>query len=275
MRYLFMLASLLFSISAVPQNLPLVWQGCFGGSKPDKANDVIEVEDGYLIVGVARSDDGDVSYLHGGDDGWLIKTDFDGNLIWEKTYGGSYGEGFGRIFPSQDGNYYLIGGSSSSDGDITNDPYPGSTDFWIVKIDATGEIIWDRIVGGNMLDQVWTGAITTDGGVVALGWTGSNDGDVSDWFGLYDIWMVKLNSEGEVVADRSLGTSSFDWGVAMVETSDGGFLLGGGSGVGTGGNITCEPYGNDDSDAVFFKLDADLNIEWQSCYGGTDDDVVS
>ncbi|NOX46745.1 MAG: T9SS type A sorting domain-containing protein, partial [Chlorobi bacterium] len=143
------------------------------------------------------------------------------------------------------------------------------------KIDAMGNILWDRIVGGNMLDQVWTGTATSDGGVVALGWTGSNDGDVSNWYGLYDIWMVKLNSEGTIVADKSLGTSSFDWGVAIVETNDGGFLLGGGSGIGTGGNIICEPYGSDYSDAVLFKLDVDLNIEWQRCYGGTDDDVVS
>ncbi|NOX46190.1 MAG: hypothetical protein GXO89_04350 [Chlorobi bacterium] len=152
MRYLILFSFLLLAQYGNAQNLPIVWQGCFGGSEPDKANDVIEVDGGYLTVGVARSNDGDVSYLHGADDGWLIKTDFEGNLIWEKTFGGSNGDGFSRIVSSQDGSYYLIGGSISSDGDITNDPYPGSMDFWIVKIDGAGIILWDRIVGGNMLD---------------------------------------------------------------------------------------------------------------------------
>ncbi|NOX48143.1 MAG: hypothetical protein GXO89_14310, partial [Chlorobi bacterium] len=111
------------------------------------------------------------------------------------------------------------------------------------------------------------------GGVVALGWTGSNDGDISNWYGLYDIWMVKLNSEGTIVADQSLGTSGFDFGQALIETSDGGFLVGGASKIQGGGNLICDPY-SENAEAILVKLDPELNIEWQSCYGGSGDEGV-
>ncbi|NOX47901.1 MAG: hypothetical protein GXO89_13075, partial [Chlorobi bacterium] len=162
MRYFFLFACFLFVQYGNAQNLPIVWQGCFGGSEPDFANDILEIEDGYLILGNARSNDGDISSLHGGQDGWLMKTDFSGNLIWEKTFGGTYSDEFVRIAKSADNNFFILSSSYSSDGDISNDPYPNSTDFWIVKIDAMGNILWDRIVGGNMLDQVWTGTATSD-----------------------------------------------------------------------------------------------------------------
>jgi len=116
----------------------------------------------------------------------VSKTDVTSNMIWEKSYGGSNGEHLLRILPSSDSNYYLLGSSYSSNGDISIDPYPESTDYWIVKIDSSGNILWDRIIGGNMLDQMWTGTSTFDGGVLAYGWTGSEDGDVSVYYGAYD-----------------------------------------------------------------------------------------
>ena len=274
MRNLFLFVLLLLVQFSFSQDLQVLWQGCYGGSEPDFANDILEVEDGYLILGNARSNDGDISSLHGGQDGWLIKTDFYGNLIWEKTFGGINADEFVSIVKSADNNFFILSSTYSSDGDISYDPYPGSTDFWIVKIDGSGNIIWDKIVGGNMLDQIWTGVATSDGGVVALGWTGSNDGDISNWYGLYDTWMVKLNSEGEIVADMSFGTSGFDFGQALIETSDGGFLVGGSSIIQSGGNINCEPF-NENAEAIVFKLSPNLDIEWQMCYGGSEHDGVA
>ncbi|MBC8487028.1 MAG: T9SS type A sorting domain-containing protein, partial [Bacteroidetes bacterium] len=264
---------LLISIITNSQFINIEWQNCFGGSEPDFANDIIEVDEGFLILGNARSNDGAISFLHGGQDGWLIKTDDTGNLLWEKTYGGTYAEEFVRIFKSNDNNYYLLSSSHSSDGDVSYDPYPNSTDYWIVKIDDVGNILWDKIVGGEILDQIWTGTTTDDGGIVAFGWTGSTTGDVSVNYGGYDMWMIKLNSEGDTEWDFSLGTSGFDYGQAIIQTSDGGFLVGGSSSIGDGGNLTCEPF-NYMGEAILVKLDADLNIEWQQCYGGSDNDGI-
>jgi hypothetical protein len=257
------------------QSYYLTWQGCFGGSDIDIAEDIIEIKSGFLIAGASKSNDGNVnSEHHGAVDGWLVKLDKQGSLIWEKCYGGTNSEVFTRIFQDTEGNFLLLGDSDSSDGDITNDPYPESTDYWIVKIDSIGTILWDRILGGGILDQLWTGTLTDDGGIVAYGWSGSTDGDVSIDYGAYDMWMVKLNSEGEKEWDFSIGTDWFDYGQAIIQTSNGGFLCGGSSAIGEGGNLTCDPF-NYNAEAILVKLDKDRNIEWQQCYGGSDHDGIT
>ena len=247
------------------------WQNCFGGSLVEYTRDITSVNDNYLIIGMTQSNDGDITAHHGGADMWLIKTDNQGNLLWDICYGGSHGDGGVRIFPANANEYFLLGSAHSSDGDISDDPYPESTDYWIVKIDSAGTILWDRIVGGNILDQLWTGTPTSDGGIVAFGWSGSTDGDVSTNYGLYDMWLVKLNNDGDVLWDRSFGTSGFDWGQAIIETSDKGFLIGGASKIKDGGNLTCEPH-SDETEAILVKLDSLGNIEWQQCYGGSRDE---
>lgn len=120
MKNLFLL--FLFAAAHHPifsQNFEIVWQQCFGGSEKDIAYDIIEIPGGYFILGTTESNDGDISFYNGIIDGWLIRTDSTGNIIWEKTYGGSSGDGFRRIFPDNSGNYILVGGSASSDGDVS------------------------------------------------------------------------------------------------------------------------------------------------------------
>lgn len=268
-----LLISVIACVNVFSQNLQIEWQQCFGGSEDDAASDIALSNSAYFIAGSTLSNDGDISFLHGGQDWWLIKSDVKGNIIWEQTYGGSNGEHLLRIIPSNEGNFFLLGSSYSSDGDISNDPYPESTDYWIVRIDSSGNILWDKILGGNMLDQMWTGTLTDDGGIVAFGWTGSPDGDVTEYFGAYDMWMVKLNNEGEKEWDFTIGTDDFDYGHAIIQTSNGGFLVGGASAIGEGGNLTCEPF-NYNAEAILVKLDSNRNIEWQQCYGGSGHDVI-
>jgi hypothetical protein len=260
-------------LSGIAQNYQMDWQQCFGGSEQDYATDIINVSGGYFIIGWTESSDGYISFNHGLNDGWLIRIDNTGNILWEKTYGGSNGDGFFRIVPDHLGNYIIIGGSGSSDGDISNDPYPGSEDFWIVKIDAEGNIIWDKIVGGNASDKIWTGSSTNDGGIIAIGQSYSDDGDVSISYGMGDTWVVKINTEGELEWDFTIGTDFIDVGQAIMQTSDGGYLVGGSSMLGEGGNITCEPHSSM-ADAILTKLNADRNIEWQHCYGGSEHDGI-
>jgi len=171
----------------------------------------------------------------------------------------------------------LVGGSGSSDGDISNDPYPDSEDFWIVKIDIDGNIIWDKIVGGsNGGEHIWSASPTLDGGVVAVGWTYSNDGDVSVNYGGADTWAVKISGEGELEWDYTIGTDWIDKGQAILQTSDGGYLIASSSSIHEDavGNITCTPHSYGWSEGVLFKLDSNLNIEWQHCYGGSDHDGI-
>ncbi|OYT13093.1 MAG: hypothetical protein B6I19_06900 [Bacteroidetes bacterium 4572_114] len=249
------------------------WQSCFGGSDFDYATDMVEFNNKYFILGNTFSNDGDISFLHGENDFWLVCTDYQGNMLWERTYGGSDSDGSHRIFSTGEGYFYLLGTSFSSDGNITNDPYLDSGDYWILKIDNLGNIIWDKIIGGNAGETLWTGLLTADNGVVVIGQTYSNDGDVSISYGMGDTWLVKINSEGELEWDFTIGTDFIDVGQTIIQTSDGGYLVGGSSMLGQGGNITCEPHSSL-ADAILTKLDADRNIEWQHCYGGSDHDGI-
>jgi len=265
-----------FSIFVYPQSYSIEWQGCLGGTENDEAQDIIEIENGYLVAGYTVSNDGDVnSGNHGGADAWIVKLDLLGNPIWEKCYGGSHSDSFNRIFRDDEGNYILTGSSSSSDGDISYDPYPESDDCWIVKIDSLGNILWDRITGGSSGDQLWYGMLCNDGGVIAYGRSASSDGDISVHYGGWDIWMVKLTSEGKKEWDFTIGTDFIDDGYSIIETSDGGYLCSGSSWVseGTVGNLSCDSY-HDLAEAVLVKLDKDRNIEWQRCYGGSHHDGV-
>ncbi len=270
-KFLFLFL-LILNTTAYSQSFYIDWQACFGGSEWDQPKDMIQVPDGYLIVGKTDSSNGDVSSNNGESDIWLVKIDYTGNIIFEKSYGGTYDEGAYGIFASSKGTYYILGLSYSSDGDISYDPYPTSNDFWIIKIDGEGNIIWDKIVGGNSYDQPYRGYATTDGGIVAAGWTNSSDGDISHYYGSYDMWMVKLNSEGEIQGDFTAGTTSMEVSQAVYQTSDGGFLLGG-SGIPPSGdgNIACDYMGNG-SDAILVKLNSNLEMEWHQCYGGSGHD---
>ena len=275
MKKLLFIVLLFFpQIFTIAQNLEINWQQCFGGSEIDIARDLIEKNNDYLIVGVTKSNNGDVTFNHGVDDVWLIKTDNIGTLIWEKSYGGSNSDGGHRVFKADNNSYYILAGSLSSDGDISNDPYPNTLDYWIVKIDSVGEIIWEKNLGGNGHDQIWTGTKTSDGGILAYGWTSSDDGDVSVYYGLFDMWMIKLNSEGEKEWDFSIGTSGMDVGQAIIQTNDGGYLVGGSSRIKEGGNLNCVPHSYK-AEAILVKLDSARNIEWQHCYGGSEDEGIT
>ena len=139
-KCLFLIFYLSSFIVGQSQNFQINWQNCYGGSQSDIPYDMAVVDGGYLIVGGTSSADGDVTYNHGNTDVWLMKIDFEGNLLWEKTIGGSNAEYCSQIINPLDNSYYLLCTTLSSDGDISFDPYPESTDFWIVKIDDEGNI---------------------------------------------------------------------------------------------------------------------------------------
>lgn len=267
--FIVIIFSLVFN-SASSQNWQIHWQQCYGGSDNDYATDIIQIAGGYFVTGHTSSTDGDVSNNDGGGEGWLIRIDSISNLLWEKTYGGTDGERFVRVFESLLGDYYLVGSSSSSNGDVSYNPYPNSINFWIVKIDSSGIIIWDRIVGGHGGDHIVDAIHTSDDGIIAIGYSNSDDGDITTHYGQFDFWMIKLNSEGETEWDFTLGSPGLEYPGTIIQTSDGGYLVSGSSLLPEGGNLTCESHGN--ADAVIIKLDSLRNIEWQQCYGGSDYD---
>ena len=176
----------------------LIWQKALGGSSWDEAFDVAVdgVHGRIYVIGETLSDDGDVSFNYGDLDQWLVCLDFDGQMIYEKSYGGSREEYAKTILLGDLGNeLYIIGSSSSSDGDVSGNH--GNHDMWVVNTDLNGVVNWNKSVGGTRFEQVLsaTHSIGDDllpDGIVLVGHTNSNDGDVEGPKGSDDVWVVKL-----------------------------------------------------------------------------------
>jgi hypothetical protein len=170
----------------------LLWERSFGGSGIDRAFDVCRSSDGhYLIAGNTLSTDGQVSSLHGGSDIWVIKVDDRGELLWEKTYGGTEFEGVESIKPDRSGGYLITGNSRSADGDLNRNE--GENDLWILRIDESGRTLWQESAGGSDLDFGFGAARSETGRVLVVGETrGLADPDVS-YKGGADMWILLLD----------------------------------------------------------------------------------
>ena len=125
------------------------------GSSLDVAFSIQQTSDGgYIAAGYSYSNDGDVSGNHGESDYWVVKLDHIGNIQWEKSLGGSGYEGANSIQQTTDGGYILAGWSDSNDGDISGNH--GSIDYWVVKLDDTGTIEWQKSIGGSAEDRAYS-----------------------------------------------------------------------------------------------------------------------
>lgn len=119
--------------SFTSREIRMEWEVNLGGRDRDIAASIQPTADGgYLVAGQSNSSDGDVSHNHGGTDYWLVKLDNDGNLKWEKTFGGSADEFVQSIVPTADGGFIVAGSSQSSDGNVGDNK--GDFDCWIVKL---------------------------------------------------------------------------------------------------------------------------------------------
>ncbi len=155
-----------------------------------------------------------------------------GSHKWEKSLGGSGNDiiyrGKRSIEQTSDGGYILAGESTSSDGDVTGN-HGGSYDYWIVKLDNTGAISWEKSLGGSDDDKPYSIEQTSDGGYIVAGQSLSTDGDVTGNHGNYDYWVVKLDNTGAISWQQSLGGSDYDIAYSVEQTSDGGYAIAGGS----------------------------------------------
>ncbi len=205
----------------------LLWQRALGGSGFDKADDITTTPDGgYIIVGDTQSNDGDVSGHHGSpNDAWVVKLDREGNLLWQKTLGGSASDGANSISPTLDGGYIIAGGTTSNDGDVTGNH--GDADIWVVKIDGNGNIRWQKTFGGSGFDLANSITTAWDGGYIIAGATRSNDGDVSGYHGVIDAWILKLGKQGNLQWQKTLGGINWDMAHSISKTQYGHYIMAG------------------------------------------------
>jgi hypothetical protein len=170
----------------------LEWARSFGGSEIDIAYDITTTLDGnFLIVGDARSNDQDVSTNYGNADIWLVAIDPQGNLIWEKSLGGSMFDSAKNLLPMNNNLYCVTGSSRSNDVDVTTNN--GENDAWTVVVDAQGTIIFEQAIGGSSLDFSEGAAQGADGSLLIVGNTESSDGDIIQNLGYKDILIYKID----------------------------------------------------------------------------------
>jgi len=210
------------------------WQKCFGGSKWETASSIQQTTDGgFIFVGSSESNDGDVSGNHGDYDAWVVKIDSAGNLEWQKCLGGSDGDGAFSVQQTITGEFIVAGNSFSNDGDATFNHFDGNgnhtSDYWIVKLDPAGNIIWQRSLGGSESDYPKSIQQTFDGGFIVAGYSESNDGDVSGNPDGEDYWIVKLSSDGNIEWQKCLGGDYSDIAFSIEPSTDGGFVVAGAS----------------------------------------------
>ena len=186
------------------------WSRTFGGSDKEQGYSVQQTTDGgYIIAGIT------FSFGEGFSDVYLVKTDFEGNMIWNSTFGGSSDDRGWSVQQTSDGGY-IIAGNTQSFG-------AGGQDVYLIKTDSKGSMQWNSTFGGSDTDAGYSVQQTTDGGYIIAGTTDSFGA------GLEDVYLVKTDSEGNIIWNSTFGGPSGDEGHSVQQTSDGGYIIAGGT----------------------------------------------
>ncbi|MFX0196918.1 MAG: NosD domain-containing protein [Candidatus Hodarchaeota archaeon] len=215
------------------------WDKTYGGKKFETGRSVEQTTDGGYIIGGAT-----FSYGAGGEEVWVIKTDADGNIIWEKTYGGPDEDACRSVKQTADGGYIIAGARMT--------PGAGPFDVWVIKIDATGTVVWEKTYGGPADDGSRSIEQTADGGYIIAGTTKSYGA------GDKDVWVIKIDATGTVIWDKTYGGPESEMGRIIEQTADGGYIIAG----------TTMSYGAGSIDVWMIKIDATGNTIWTQTYGG-------
>ena len=248
------LSSLFVALFAVFFFVPFAqaqWGATYGGTWADQAGSIRQTDDGGYIVG------GTWSFTSGGDI-WVLKLHGNGSVAWQKTYGGT-GTSWdynGRVRPTSDGGY-IVAGNTLSFG-------LSSLDFWVLKLDGSGGVTWQKTYGGTESDYVNSvEEIGASGSYILAGTTES--------FGATDtdVWVLKLDSLGNITWQKTFDTGDTEAVFAIHGTDDGGCIM--------AGHAWSDTFGTSlNSDFWVLKLDADGNVgptfpgTWQKIYGGAD-----
>lgn len=217
-----------------------VWSNNYGGAAMDVPYDVAQTTDGgYIIAGSTAS------FTAGADDIYLLKVDSAGTFQWQKNFGGAlWDEGY-SVVQTSDGGYLLCGTTTSYGA--------GSYDIWLIKTDGNGNELWNRTIGGAGMDIPQDMKKTSDGGYIVGGYTYSYGA------GSADMWLIKTDSEGNTLWNRTFGDTSLDQCYALQPTVDGGYILAGRQYLPSTGTTA----------AWLIKTDSDGYEEWNRTFGGT------
>lgn len=223
----------------------IVWQKIYGGPDDDYATWIQQTKDGGYIIAAATE-----SYGFGRYDFYLIKIDSQGNAQWQRTYGDRYDEIPYYVQQTSDGGYIITGFTTSfgAEGD----------DVYVLKTDSLGNVIWQKTYGGKYNDVAYCINETSDKGYIIAGGTRSFGS------GGNDMYLLKTDSWGNLIWQKTFGGSLDDRAMSVMETFDGGFFIAGES----------NSYGAGGADIYLVKTDGSGNLLWQKTYGGPADELI-
>ncbi len=237
----FLLIMILLAVSSYGSTQ--VWQKTFGGTKGDRALSIQQTKDGgYIVAGYTYSSGA------GEDDVYVLKLDPNGKLKWEKTFGGKFSDEALSIQQTKDGGY-IVAGYTYFSGDRGEDVY-------VLKLDSNGKLQWEKTFGGSDNDGAFSVQQTKDGGYIVAGGTRSSGA------GRFDVYILKLDSNGKLQWEKTFGGSDDDMATSIQQTTDGGYIVAGYS------------YGAQKFDVHILKLDSNGKLQWEKTFGGSDSDVA-
>ena len=257
-------------------NKSIEWVKNYGGSKDDRGQSVVEVSGiGYALLGYSMSNDGDASNNEGFHDNWVILIDSNGSIIWEKSYGFSGHDHAYNIIKTKDGNLFFNGfldvtasrGLGSTEK-VEESVKHGVGEFWCHKIDLEGNILWRKYFGGTNNDRSYDSIETAEGDFILVGSSESSDNDISSPKGSYDIWVIKLTSNGDFLWERSYGGSKYETANSIIQSSDNKIHILGS----TLSNDKDISFQMGSSDFWLLTLDSDGNLLSEQTFGGSNFD---
>ncbi|MBI4646078.1 MAG: T9SS type A sorting domain-containing protein, partial [Bacteroidia bacterium] len=255
-----------FNPELIPQ-----WQKAYGGDSIDGLISMIRTSDGnILLAGSSYSSiSGDKTAPKiGRADYWVLKIDTTGNILWQKTYGGTDIDFLRDIAEFEDGSLLLAGYSISGISGDKTDTSRGSFDYWIIKTDQDGTVLWDKTLGGESFDGCFNISISQNNEIILTGSSESNiSGEKSeDNYGIRNIWIIKLDIDGNIIWDRTIGGDFYESYAYTVFVNDNLFTLAN-SRSDASGTKTEDSKG--EADYWLTKLDNNGNIQWDKTIGGS------
>jgi hypothetical protein len=273
-----------FWIIKLDKNGNMEWDETFGEEETDVARSIIQTKDGgYAVAGsiwtkyagkqdfwlIKLDENGnkewektfdkdvhDIAYsiIQTKDGGWgevncwVIKLDAKGNMEWDNDFGGIGWDEIYSIIQTKDGAF-IAAGSVWSKG-------TGKGDVCVVKINKRGSLVWIKTYGGSDYDEARSIIQTDDGGYTVAGFTVSED------TGDRDVWVIKLDKEGNKIWDKTLDGTSEDWANSLIQTKDRGYMVAGWT----------SSMGAGKTDVWIIKLNKRGDLLWDKTFGGSEDD---
>jgi uncharacterized repeat protein (TIGR01451 family) len=264
----------------------LQWEHTLGGAQNDNIKSITITSDGgYLLAGESASPiSGDKTESSIGTDIWLLKLDSNGNLLWQNTIQASADDSVASVLEAVDGGFYILGTSTSGVGyDKTSVNY-GSNDLWLIKINASGNVVWDKGFGGTGADVVLYPELLKffDNGdllIASSSSSGISGNKTVGNNGSYDFWLLRCDTAGNVKWQKNIGGSSDDQITDIKNVRGNAFLITSSSSSPASGdkleNYIGYPAASHPYDYWAVKIDTSGTIIWQNTIGGNSDDQVA